>query len=186
MLFLHSTQSVCLAAALFASSLSALQVFTADTLPSGSISAACASALTSNIDCSRQIASFFPGGYKSEDVLDEACTASCSSALSQYEAAAARACGADDTFEISTDDNAPASFIPQILFYNFNRTCIRDGGRWCNVVARGFAETSLAANSRTLALTSATTGTNGTSVLNLWRMYPRWPPRSWPGQLLMD
>ncbi|KAL8366432.1 hypothetical protein RB595_004963 [Gaeumannomyces hyphopodioides] len=86
----------------------------------------------------------------------------CASSLAQYQAAAEGACGAGDTFGIVANRSEPASFIPQILFYNFNRTCIQDEGRWCNVVNRGIAEGGLGAAARAPAAANTTSSANGT------------------------
>lgn len=121
----------------------ALQVITANTLPSDSLSASCIAALTSNVNCARQVTAFRPGAYKPIEVLERACTSDCSKSLADYQKATQSACGDSDSFPIGENRQAPASFIPQILFYNFNRTCIKDEGRWCNVVAKGFADSNL-------------------------------------------
>ncbi|EDO02976.1 hypothetical protein SS1G_05453 [Sclerotinia sclerotiorum 1980 UF-70] len=93
-----------------------------------------------NVNCARQIKGFLPGTYKSIEVLERACTNDCSISLAKYQKATEVACGEHDSFPISENREAPVSFIPQIMFYNFNRTCIKDEGRWCNIVHKGFAE----------------------------------------------
>ncbi|KAF7870543.1 hypothetical protein EAF04_004287 [Stromatinia cepivora] len=122
---------------------SAVRLITVDTLPSDSLSAKCIAALTSNVNCARQVKGFLPGTYKSIEVLERACTNDCSLSLGEYQKATEAACGDHDLFPISETREAPASFIPQIMFYNFNRTCIKDEGRWCNVVHKGFAESNM-------------------------------------------
>ncbi|KAH8742712.1 hypothetical protein F5883DRAFT_362245, partial [Diaporthe sp. PMI_573] len=117
----------------------AVQLITSKSLPSDSLSTNCVSSLTADVNCARQVGSFLPGVYKPADVLEEACTADCASSLAQYQTSVEAACSDQDTFLIEKDHEAPASFIPEILFYNFNRTCIQDEGRWCSVVSKSFA-----------------------------------------------
>lgn len=126
----------------------AVQLVTSKSLPSDSLSASCVASLTANVNCARQVGSFLPGVYKPADVLEEACTADCASSLARYQASVGAACGDQDTFLIQEDREAPVSFIPEILFYNFNRTCIQDEGRWCSVVSKSFADGDAAAVSK--------------------------------------
>ncbi|KAI1380748.1 hypothetical protein F4677DRAFT_441082 [Hypoxylon crocopeplum] len=114
----------------------AFQFMRSDTLPSENLSGDCATALTVDISsCPRQVSSFSTGSYFDADALEEACTSECATALSRYNSDAGSACGPDDVYSVSETHEAPVSFIPTLLYYYFNKTCIEDEGRWCNNVA---------------------------------------------------
>ncbi|KAI1359656.1 hypothetical protein F5Y08DRAFT_332166 [Xylaria arbuscula] len=107
-----------------------------DTLPSTDLSAECVGALTTDLtSCPQQVSAFSTGEYVETESLEEACTSACADDLSQYVAKAGSACGPDDIWSISDANQAPVSFIPMVLQYYFNKTCIQDEGRWCHVVA---------------------------------------------------
>ncbi|KAI0523940.1 hypothetical protein F5B22DRAFT_633991 [Xylaria bambusicola] len=118
-----------------------------DTLPSENLSDKCVGALTTDLtSCPQQVSAFFTGDWFESDSLEEACTSACAVDLSQYVVKAGSACGPEDTYEISSVNKAPVSFIPTLLQYHFNKTCIQDEGRWCHVVAHemsiGMAEST--------------------------------------------
>lgn len=146
----------------------AVQLITSKSLPSDALSANCVASLTSDVNCARHVGNFLPGVYKPADVLEEACTADCASSLAQYQTSVEAACSEEDTFLIQEDREAPASFIPEILFYNFNRTCIQDDGRWCSVVSKGFADSDGTANMRLSSNgSSAVKGASQTILISL-------------------
>ncbi|KAL5040877.1 hypothetical protein BDW71DRAFT_212672 [Aspergillus fruticulosus] len=116
---------------------SATQFITENTLPSDSLSSGCAKALAVDVACPRQIGAFTTGTYYPVAALDEACTASCREALASYEIAVRAACSDSEVYDITESRTAPVSFIPTVLYYHFNKTCIEDDGRWCNQVAAG-------------------------------------------------
>ena len=112
----------------------AIQLFTPESAPAG-LSEGCLSALTADVACSRPVPRFRYGYFYSESTLSSSCTPECEQALGTYETAIASSC-ADDTWEGYDDEGgAPISYIPSILRYQFSLTCLKEGGRWCNVVA---------------------------------------------------
>lgn len=83
----------------------------------------------------RQVGNFATRLYHNVDALKEACTADCAASLAKYNTATDGACGTQDVCNVSSSHVAPASFIPTLLHYYYNKTCIQDGDRWCNRVA---------------------------------------------------
>ncbi|EMD68574.1 carbohydrate-binding module family 50 protein [Bipolaris sorokiniana ND90Pr] len=133
-----SLQAVLLRVAIFTllASCNAFQFITKNTLPSNDLSANCIASLTKDIpNCPRQISTFAKGSYFEADALEEACTADCAASISAYSSAANNACGPTDVYNITDTRTAPISFVPELLYYYFNRTCLQDGNRWCNRVA---------------------------------------------------
>lgn len=68
------------------------------------------------------------------DTLEESCTTSCRNGLGDYVASTRAACTEDDVYDISESRTAPLSFIPTLMYYYFNKTCIQDDGLWCKEV----------------------------------------------------
>ncbi|KAF1360095.1 hypothetical protein EJ07DRAFT_10620, partial [Lizonia empirigonia] len=86
-------------------------------------------------NCPRQVGNFPTRSYYDVDALEEACTADCAASLAKYNTATAGACGTQDVYNVSSSHVAPVSFVPTLLHYYYNKTCIQDGDRWCNRVA---------------------------------------------------
>lgn len=110
------------------------QLITKKTLPSDSLSQSCVDALLANVSCPFQIVDFGTGEHITIGALEESCTSTCRNALSQYEASAAASCSESDVYNITEARTAPVFFIPTLLYYQFNKTCIQDDGRWCEEV----------------------------------------------------
>lgn len=104
------------------------------TLPVDNLSPDCSAALISDIDCPRQVKSFVVEDYFPAATLKQACTSGCSAALAGYESSIAGACSSE-TYNLTSHGHVPVAFIPQTLFYSYNKYCILDAGRWCNSVA---------------------------------------------------
>lgn len=110
-----------------------IQLFTSESAPAG-LSEPCLSALTADVACSRPVPRFRYGYFYSESTLNSSCTSECEKALGAYEAAIASSC-ADDTWEGYDDEGgAPLVYIPSLLRYQYSLTCLKESGRWCNVV----------------------------------------------------
>ncbi|KAH7322710.1 hypothetical protein B0I35DRAFT_509996 [Stachybotrys elegans] len=128
--------SILSSVALVANTAHAWQYISPDALPSEDLSDSCKAALTVDIACARQVSSFFEREPVPRDSLEEACTSACRTSLSQFEASLKKDCGKEDTVQYSPElDPVHASVIATDLLYHFNRTCIKDGDRWCNVWA---------------------------------------------------
>lgn len=112
----------------------AFEFFTLATLPSESLDPGCITALTADVACPRQLGAFTQGGYFPVDALEEVCTTTCATALGSFQNSVSAAC-VGETYYISGTRTAPIDFLPTLLFYAYNRTCIKDGERWCNYVA---------------------------------------------------
>lgn len=123
--------------ALAACSCQAIRLITKDTLPSDSLSRECADALVADVACQRQVVGLEADSEITSAALEETCTASCRDALGKYEASVGAACTESDVYDISETRTAPVSFIPTLLYYQFNKTCIQDTGRWCREVVFG-------------------------------------------------
>lgn len=116
-----------------------IQVITEDTLPLEPLSKGCADALMADVACQSQIVGFGSGSEITTEALEESCTASCNDALSKYEGSVAAACTEDDVYDVSEARTAPVSFLPTLLYYQFNKTCIQDGNRWCHAIVYGMS-----------------------------------------------
>ncbi len=101
---------------------------------SGIASSGCRDALTRDVACSRAVTALRPGAYYAEKLLNATCTANCSQALAEYQAAVDAACRGH-TFHGEAGPLTPVLMIPDLLRYLYNRTCLTDSGRFSNVVA---------------------------------------------------
>jgi len=117
----------------------ALPFFDNSTIPPN-LTVDCAKALlTDVVQCPPTVASFSSGYYYPPTILEEACTSACSSALQLYEQTIITAC-ADQTWAAYDEvDDAPLAMIPHVMGFNHDLVCLRDSGRWCNVVAAAAA-----------------------------------------------
>ncbi|KAK3934138.1 hypothetical protein QBC46DRAFT_274422 [Diplogelasinospora grovesii] len=110
----------------------AAQLFSnASSLPS-SASAACASALMSNITCSQLISPLYisNGGYLDVGTLTSLCTSTCSSALSSFQSTAESSCGtAAYSFPGNYSQTVPAIVDPVVWAYNV--ACLQSGSTYC-------------------------------------------------------
>jgi hypothetical protein len=109
-------------------------------LPSETLTVGCASALTAEISCDAFIRKFRPGAYFSTAGLTQACTTGCNTALRSYQVSVEAACKGEvynrtDGEGSSTGETLPVIFLPDLLRYNFNRTCLKSNDRFCNNVA---------------------------------------------------
>ncbi|KAJ2991553.1 hypothetical protein NUW58_g2476 [Xylaria curta] len=81
------------------------------------------------------------GHFYAEYTLNRTCTDSCASFLSDYEASVVDSCG-DEAWEnyFNADETGsnprpvPIRVIPNLIRYLFSLTCLKDAGRFCNVV----------------------------------------------------
>lgn len=115
----------------------AAQFFTNSTAP-GNLTSACTSALTADVNCSPVVAFLGNGLYYANATLESICTASCDSALLSYDALVATACNAE-TWLGYEDTTMPVTIISNLLWYQYNLTCLTDSGRYCNNVAASYA-----------------------------------------------
>ncbi|KAK0670019.1 hypothetical protein QBC41DRAFT_318636 [Cercophora samala] len=121
----------------------AVKFLTAQTAPVG-ISSECLDALTVDVPCSLYVSRFRPGYYYTETVLDEACTAGCEAGLLSYETSVVSACSSDtwEGYDDDDDGGEQLGTIPSLLRYLYSVICLRDSGRWCNVLGGVAAQTS--------------------------------------------
>ena len=131
----HYLKAVAIVLAVFHSE--AIQIITKDTLPSETLSSKCVDALVADIACPSQIVAFGSGSDITTEALEEACTNSCSVSLVNYETSVTAACTEGDLYDVSETGTAPVSFLPTLLYYEFNKTCVKDGNRWCHAVVYG-------------------------------------------------
>ncbi|KAL2752064.1 carbohydrate-binding module family 50 protein [Sodiomyces alcalophilus JCM 7366] len=122
--------------AIVASPATAWQYISPDALPSDTLSASCIAALVVDISCPSQVVSFFVREPVPLDSLEEACTSQCRASLADFEASLKTQCGEDDVVEYDIGaDPVHVSVVATDIYYHFNRTCIKDGDRWCNIWA---------------------------------------------------
>ena len=100
------------------------------------VTAALANALTVDISgCDAAIRRMRPGLFWDLGSLQAICTPTCKSALSSYESGVIGACQGQTYDTLTTAGFIPFSTIPDILFYQFNRTCLTSNGEFCNYEA---------------------------------------------------
>lgn len=119
-----------------AQTVSAIQIYTPDTLPTD-LSPSCADALTLDVAACPLLATKLRYGFfYPESKLESTCTAECSTALQTYEQGVVSSCSNDTWLAYEDDEeNLPVAFIPNVMRYLYELTCIQDDGRFCNVVA---------------------------------------------------
>ncbi|KAI0203160.1 hypothetical protein F4808DRAFT_449427 [Astrocystis sublimbata] len=128
--------SSCLITLSYPSFVSAVQIYDADSLPTD-ISSGCLDAMTVDVpDCLSFASSFRYGYFYSERLLGDTCTSECSSGLAAFEKGVISACS-NDTYlqDGDTGDELPMALMPNIMRYLYELSCIKDNGRFCNVVA---------------------------------------------------
>ncbi|KAJ3529969.1 hypothetical protein NM208_g9529 [Fusarium decemcellulare] len=114
----------------------AWQYISPDALPSDSLSNSCKAALVVNLDCPRQVASFFEREPVPVASLEEACTSACRTSLANFETSLKTECGEEDVIEYDPGaDPVHISIVATDIYYHLVRTCIKDGDRWCNAWA---------------------------------------------------
>lgn len=113
----------------------AIPFFSNNTIPSN-LTSDCATALLTDVEqCPPTVASFAIGYYYPPSVLEKACTSACVTGLQQYEASIATACTGQTWTAYDEIDGAPLDLIANVMRFNHDLVCLKDAGRWCNVVA---------------------------------------------------
>ncbi|KAI1180782.1 hypothetical protein F4777DRAFT_596051 [Nemania sp. FL0916] len=115
---------------------SAIQIYTPEALPTD-LSSGCAGALTTDVAaCPLFATKLRYGFFYPESTLLSVCTSECSSALQAYEKSVVSSCSNDTWLAYEDDEEQlPVAFIPNVLRYLYELTCIQDNGRFCNAVA---------------------------------------------------
>lgn len=122
--------------AILASPASAWQYISPNALPSDTLSDSCVAALVADLSCLSQVSSFFEREPVPLESLEEACTSTCRASLAEFEASLKTQCGEEDVVEYDLGAAAVhVSVVATDIYYHFNRTCIKDGDRWCNIWA---------------------------------------------------
>lgn len=120
----------------FVPAASAWQYISPDALPSDELSSSCIDALVVDLDCPRQVGSFFEREPVPIDSLEEACTSICRESLRNFEASLKENCGDEDVVVYNPgDEPLHVSVVATDMYYHFNRTCIKDDDRWCHIWA---------------------------------------------------
>ncbi|KAI0814080.1 hypothetical protein GGR55DRAFT_687075 [Xylaria sp. FL0064] len=110
------------------------QLVTLDGLPSD-LSDGCRTALLSDVsECTLTATKFRYGYFYPENLLSKTCTADCASALASFEKTVISACS-NDTWDGYDDEGMPIAYIPGVMRFLYDLTCLQDGGRFCNVIA---------------------------------------------------
>ncbi|KAI2624041.1 hypothetical protein GGS21DRAFT_541259 [Xylaria nigripes] len=120
----------------YAQAVSAIQIYTPQALPTG-LSSGCASALTTDVAaCPLFATKLRYGFFYPKSLLESTCTPECSTALQAYEQDVVSSCSHDTWLAYQDDEeNLPVAFIPNVMRYLYESTCIQDSGRFCNLVA---------------------------------------------------
>ncbi|KAH8679455.1 hypothetical protein BGZ61DRAFT_396391 [Ilyonectria robusta] len=122
--------------AIVASPASAWQYISPNALPSDTLSDSCVDALVADLSCPSQVSSFFEREPVPLESLEEACTSACRASLAEFEASLKTQCGEEDVVEYDLGaGTVHVSVVATDIYYHFNRTCIKDGNRWCNIWA---------------------------------------------------
>ncbi|KAI1776335.1 LysM domain-containing protein [Hypoxylon cercidicola] len=111
--------------------------FTEGVLPKN-ISAACGTALTSEVDCSHAVPALQAGTFYPRAELEQICVANCASSLAGYHSGIVSACQ-EDTWVGFEDVQEPIALISELMRYNYNYSCLTDGSRFCNNVAAAYS-----------------------------------------------
>lgn len=122
--------------AIVANPASAWQYISPNALPSDTLSDNCVNALVVDLSCPSQVSSFFEREPVPLESLQEACTSACRVSLAEFEASLKTQCGEEDVVEYNLGaGTVHVSVVATDIYYHFNRTCIKDGNRWCNIWA---------------------------------------------------
>ncbi|PKY08970.1 hypothetical protein P168DRAFT_315012 [Aspergillus campestris IBT 28561] len=94
----------------------------------------CADALSTNITtCLKAVHGLSSNNHYSQHGLDVICKDECRGNLQKYEQTVKKACpGVTYTSEWGND--FPISAVASTLVFNFNQTCLKDEGKYCNLV----------------------------------------------------
>ncbi|KAL8350544.1 hypothetical protein RB598_005716 [Gaeumannomyces tritici] len=121
----------------------AWQIVPNRTLPSY-LSQGCAAALSQEVStsvCNPMANRLLKGYFYAESTLNRTCTDGCADFLAQYESSVVSSCRDEewqDYFNAAEKDSEPEAVqvrvIPNLLRHLFALTCLRDSGRFCNVV----------------------------------------------------
>ncbi|KAF2737440.1 hypothetical protein EJ04DRAFT_395349, partial [Polyplosphaeria fusca] len=116
------------------------------TLPK-KISPACRKALLGEVSCDAAVTYFQPQGYYGVELLQKVCEDDCTASLLKFEGAVVKACssetfGGEENWDLSINPTFPIAMIPNKLRFNYELTCLKDNGRFCNVVLGDAAASS--------------------------------------------
>jgi hypothetical protein len=117
----------------------AVKLYENATLPAD-ITAACSNALLADVSCDVAVAYFEPGGYYNEDLLRKSCTDGCTAALQKFEKDIVDACGTqtfggEENWDLTVNPIFPVAMIPNKLRFYYGLACLKDNGRFCNLIA---------------------------------------------------
>jgi len=112
----------------------AVQIITPEIAPPD-LSEPCLEALTANLTCGPMVPRFRFGYYYAESTLEAACTSECELDLVAYETDVLTACDGDVWSGYDDEGDAPLGLIPSLVRFQYGLTCLKDSGRWCNVVS---------------------------------------------------
>lgn len=127
----------------FLESCLAARLYENATLPTD-LTTACTAALLAEINCDQSITNLFPEEYYSEDILNVACTDTCNTSLTAYESNIVKACesqnfGGEENWDLTRNPINPVAMIPNELRFNYGLACLKDSGRFCNLVTAAAA-----------------------------------------------
>ena len=123
----------------FVQSILAFQYVGNDSMPTN-VSIACNGALIKDIACDASVRRFRPGQYYTEAILTKACTSSCNAALNSYQANVAKSCSGQNYTDDSGYESQEITLIPDLLRYQYNKTCLQNNDKFCNLLAAQAAQ----------------------------------------------
>lgn len=122
-----------------ASTSNALKLYGNSTIPT-ELTTGCAQALLADVSCDIAVTYLYPEGYFDAATLTKSCTDTCTQSLLTFENNIVTACGSQ-TFGGETNDDLtknpiyPVAMLPNRFRFRHGLICMKDAGRWCNVVA---------------------------------------------------
>ncbi|KAI0424844.1 hypothetical protein F5Y09DRAFT_353023 [Xylaria sp. FL1042] len=98
------------------------------------LSQGCQTALLSDVkECTLAATKFRYGYFYPESLLSKTCTADYTSALALFEKNVISACS-NDTWDGYDDEGMPVAYIPGVMRFLYDLTCLQDGDRFCNTI----------------------------------------------------
>jgi hypothetical protein len=111
------------------------RLLTSSSLPAADLTPSCANALTADLPCNDYVRRFGAGQYHAIESLERACTSNCDIALSSYQNSIESGQNFSNDGLLTSASISPIVSIPEIMRYRYNKTCLMNKGRYCNVVA---------------------------------------------------
>lgn len=127
-------------------------IFTNQTVPLD-LSNSCTNALLQDIECGAIVPRLQADSFYDQSTLERACGSTCSNSINNYHSNVVRSC-LQETWSSSNGEPEPVPAIIDRMRFNYNLICMKDGSRFCNVVAASIAD-KIESQTSTLANTDS-------------------------------